>query len=248
MIKNVIRFFLFIFAVFLFLSQWYAISSTPVWFGKNDWIVTLYWKSDFFLIDWEWRKTWFIDGKEVEDLPWVTILHTYWWKSISDNSLKQIYMSEARDYKIVVIWKYSEKYSLMIKWKDYYIKLSDVDTTKWQIDRIYPSESEIVVDFDDKKTWDYSLMMNNYKYKDGGFYYHMISATWNQQVYKINWEKLDKKQENAVSYEIYGSININENKLKIAFYLEVVLWIVLLVWSIFLIKFYLKEKKQSQEA
>ena len=99
-----------------------ALGMKPVWFSWNDSIYTLEGNADIYLIDKEWRKTGYNNLNKLNEIPWVYIYVSIW----TDNTDNQsIYMSERKDLKTVIIWKWNWTYNLLVAWWNYYLKIEN---------------------------------------------------------------------------------------------------------------------------
>lgn len=202
-----------IFFYFLFI-QYTSAQMTPIGFSGNDANYVLEGKADMFFVDEQWRQSGYKNGHSIEEIPWVWTHIMIWW----DNSnRKEIYMSERKDLKLVVVWNTNESYTLLIAWWNYYLKLEGIETNEWQIDEISSKEDSIEIDFDDDKQWDYNLMMNFYKYKNWSIYYSAVRSTWDYQRYLIDWEWVDNRVPNSVKYTVEKDTDWVENKYNIIF-------------------------------
>lgn len=167
------------------------------WTNGNDTLYTLHGSADIFLVDEEWRQTGYKNWKQIEEIPWVHV------------RLNEIYMSQKKDLKVVIVWNKIEKYNLFIFWWDYYLKLEWISTSRWQIDEIISKKDSLEINFDNNKEWTYNLRMGNSAYKDSSIHYSSVYSTWNIQKYTIDWEWVSNKNEDAVKYKIEEDLNDN---------------------------------------
>lgn len=213
--KKIINFLL----IFLFIIISYTISLETIsalnliWTWKNEALYTLKWNADIFLVDENWKISWYRNWQYLEEIPWVQeVLYTW-----NNSGRKQLYMKERKELKVIVVWKKKESYSLLISSWNYYIKIEDIETNKNQIDEIIPRENSVEINFDNNKKWRYNFFMNNYNYENGNIYYLFAKSTWNIQKYIIDWDLVNAKSSNAVKYTIEKDKNDEKNKYWIIF-------------------------------
>lgn len=163
-----------------------------------DALYTLDWKGDIYMIDDQWKISWYKDGQMLEEIPWVYPYVMDWWWSSDD--WKQIYMPDRKDLKTVIVWKVDWTYKLMVAWWNYHLDIEWVETKKWQIDEIISRENSTEINFDDNKEWYYNLGMNFRRYKNWSIYFYQQKATWNPQKYVVDWEWVDKWEDNSILY------------------------------------------------
>ena len=219
-----------------------ALGMKPVWFSWNDSIYTLEGNADIYLIDKEWRKTGYNNLNKLNEIPWVYIYVSIW----TDNTDNQsIYMSERKDLKTVIIWKWNWTYNLLVAWWNYYLKIENINTSKWQIDEFIIKEDSIEINFDDNKVWNYNIMMDNFDYKDASIFYSWVPSTWDIRKYIINWDWVNNDTENFVKYTI--NWNIVENKINNNFSIneyiniyKILLWIIIFILFIIVFTLYFK--------
>ncbi len=235
-IKNLKIILLILLVVSLFLSlNARAVGSKPIWFSWNDAMYTLEGNAEIYLIDEEWRKTWYNNWNKLNEIPWVQIYVPIW--------------TDSKDLKAVIIWKWTWTYNLLVAWWNYYLKIENIKTSKWQIDEFISKEDSIEINFDDNKVWKYNILMDNFDYKNGSIYYSWIQSTWDIQKYIINWGWVSNDIENSVKYTINWNIveNKSNNNVSINEYIyiyKILLWITILILFIVGFTFYLKKTKK----
>jgi len=183
--------------------------SKPVGFPWNDALYTLDGKADLFLVDEQWRSSGYKNRHTVEEIPWVSPLITFGWSS---EDRKQVYMSERKDLKSVIVGTTKEEYTLMIAGGNYYLKIEWIPTKKWQVDEIISREDSIEINFDNDKNGTYSLIMDHYKYENGTIFYPLKTANGDIQNYTINWEWVVNKQQDSVKYTTKIDLEEKDNK------------------------------------
>lgn len=180
--------------------------SLPIWFNKTDTLFTFSWSSDLVLLDSFWRISWFLWWTILEEIPWVKVFTSnnaaIEWET-TQNKWKQIYLPQKQDLIVKVIAKWEEIYDLMIAWWDYYTKIASVETSTWQIDTFKSLVDNIKIDFDDNKTWDYDLLIDNFQENSTWTIYIDSSISIpNSQEYIIDWQKVKENTNDSVSYKI----------------------------------------------
>lgn len=217
----------------------------------SDALYTLDWKWDIYLIDEQWRISWYKDDNVFEEIPWVRPYTTMWglWSS---EDWKQIYMPERKDLKTVIVWKADWTYKLTVAWWNYHLDIEGVETKKWQVDEIISRENSTEINFDDNKEWYYNLDMDFRRYKNWSFYFYQQKATWKTQKYIVDWEWVDNKEDNSILYivndDFSSSQKLLNNGVKHDEYNGIsIYWIILIlvvVISIIWILLYLYYKKK----
>lgn len=218
----------------------------PIWFSWNDAMYTLEGNAEIYLIDEEWRKTWYYNWNEFNDIPGVDT-HVLIWGNNEDNFRQSIYMSERKDLKAVIIWKWTWTYNLLVAWWNYYLEIENIKTSKWQIDELISKEDSIEINFDDNKIWSYNIRMSKSGYNDGSIYYSWVSSTPDIQKYIINWDWVSNGVENSVQYTINWNIvenkNNNNSSINQDIYI-ILLWIATFILFIVASTFYFKKNKK----
>ncbi|EKE28180.1 MAG: hypothetical protein ACD_3C00086G0024 [uncultured bacterium (gcode 4)] len=185
-------------------NNWYK--SVPMWFNWNGTSYTLSWSSSIYISDSLWRVSWFTSSGVIEDIPWVDVIVplnvTLSWATKSN--LKQIYIPEKIDWlTIKVSWIKEENYDLKIAWWDYYTNISWVNTLTGQIDIFTTTNSWIFIDFDDSKTWTYTLLTDNFQDTlTWTVFSPWIESIIQPQKYIFDWNKVMQGSTNAISYQI----------------------------------------------
>lgn len=207
--------------VFIYYLVSYSIASSsifgwgkPIWFNDYDALYILEWNSDMFFVDENWRQSWYKNWHSIDEIPWVSNLITFWW---NDSNRKEIYMSERKDLRLIIVWKSKESYTLTIAWWNYHFKLENVETIEWQIDEIFSKEDYLFLDFDDNKNWNYNLSLSHRNYKNWNAYFGDVKITWEYQKYAINWVWVDKNISNSIVFSTEKDTDWNENKYNIIF-------------------------------
>ncbi|EKD44467.1 MAG: hypothetical protein ACD_71C00126G0002 [uncultured bacterium (gcode 4)] len=180
--------------------------SAPSWLNGNDIFLTLSWNSDMYISDSLWRVSWFTSSGVIEEIPGVEVIvpvnATLDW--VTEDNLKQIYLPQKIDWlTIKVSWNTDEAYDLKMAWWDYYTKISWVSTNSWQTDSYNLSREQLQINFDDSKTWNYSLMIDDFQNDwTGSIYRWDLKSTTNLQKYSINWQGVIANNEESIKYEI----------------------------------------------
>ncbi len=190
--------------------------SAPIWFNMYDILYTLNWKSDIIVTDSLWRISWFSWWTVLEDIPWVDVIipanATLTWTI--ENTWKQIYLPQKKDLIVKVIAKDTENYDLMIAWWDYYTKLEWIETNSWQIDTFNITREKIEIDFDNEKTWNYDLLVDDFQNNwTWTVYIWNIKTNQTKEQYTISWTWVLDNNNNAVIYEIDTNDDWNYDEL-----------------------------------
>ncbi len=166
--------------------------SAPIWYWDNDTAYSLSWSSDIYVSDSLGRISWFKNWKILEQIPWVDViipLNANPNGETIENTFKQIYLPKKKDLTIKVSWEKKESYDLMIAWWNYYTELSGVETSPWQVDEFISTIDKLEIDFDDKKTWDYNLIIKNFwDHRWWITYSPKTKVKKEAQEYSINWQ------------------------------------------------------------
>ena len=190
------------------LYYWW-VKTAPNWFDWSSSVYTLSWSSDLYVIDNFGNKSWFIDWKIIEEVPWVNVIipfNTLLKWTINENTWKQIQVTNNENLKVKIIWKKKENYDLMIAWWDYYTKISWVEINKWELDEYEFSNKEIKIKFDKQKKWDYNIKIDNFdKELKWNVKIDNIKVLSNLQKFSIDWNGLKNKvdKNNKISNIIY---------------------------------------------
>ncbi len=186
------------------INEIYSGSTSPIWFNGTDSLYALDWKSEILLIDENGNKTWYKNWKQYNEIPWAEIINQLNSLYNEENKIKYIYLPEKKDnLKVEIFSKKEESYDLMIAWWDYYTKLSNIETNSWQIDEFKTTKDKLEINFDDEKTWDYSLLMNNFDSNwSWTVYIENTQIAKEPQQYKINWDWVKESSTWAISHEI----------------------------------------------
>ncbi len=182
------------------------IKQKPVWLDFRDHFSIFFWgASDILVTDNEWNKAWYYNNEIYREIDWVwvtTIANFNPNIDIIDNT-KQIYFPQNRDdLTIQISWTIDEEYDLMIAWKDYYTKLEWVSIKSSQIDTFVSAASNLQIDFDDAKIWDYNILIDNFQ--DSGtwtLYIDSVDVIPENQSFTIDWDKVVQNTEDAIIYE-----------------------------------------------
>lgn len=178
----------------------------PDWFWESDLKFAFSWKSDLLIKDSNWRKSWFQNWEILEEIPWVEVIIpiniSINWNT--ENKWKEIYLPENQDnLTIEITWKDSESYDLMVAWWNSYTKIESVETTEWEIDTFNINKSNIKINFDDNKTWEYNILIDNFY---NGWTWEIteknILSDIKPQQYNIDWWKVYNNEFNSITYEI----------------------------------------------
>lgn len=220
-------------------SIFWSWSFKPIWFNWNDWLFTLIWEADLLIIDSKWNKSWYSDGKRYNEINWVSELIIAGWLMNSDinNDTTQFYMTENDSYTFIVTWRSKDNYDLNIKWIDYYIKFSDIEIDKWQIDIFKPSLNEVKIDFDDKKLWTYNVSIDNYNYPNLIFSDIFVKSYCTLQTYDIDWDEFLKRKWKGIIFTVDENLEkkcLNYSKYQNLFYFSIIL--VLIIFVVYIIK------------
>ncbi len=182
--------------------------SRPLWFDKKDELITLSWSNDLYVVDTSWRISWFLSWSIFDEIPWVNVIvplsDTLSWTTL--NTWKQIYLPKKQDITIKIIWKWQEKYDLMIAWGDYYTKIENVETSTWKIDLYKSSNNNLNIDFGDRKKWKYKLLIDNFNNektkKNSTIYIDNIDTVNEPQNFDINWKEVLNNTDKSIVHEI----------------------------------------------
>jgi hypothetical protein len=180
--------------------------TAPAWFSITDILYTLSWSSNMYVTNSLWEISWFKDGKIFEEIEWVEVIipinATLSWTV--ENNFKKIYLPEKQeDLKIEVSWDTEESYDLMIAWWDYYTKVSNVETSSWQTDTFEITKEEIKIDFDDSKTWNYDLIVDNFEENwTWSILIEEAEIKVETQQYDIDWNKVKENNDEAIEHKI----------------------------------------------
>jgi hypothetical protein len=178
----------------------------PIWFNDYDMLATLNWSSDFIITDSVGRISGFSGWTIIEEIPWMHIILPLnaTLTGSPNNTWKQIYLPRKQDWlTIKVVGKTKEPYDLMIAWWEYYTKVSGVTTDTGQLDSYQVTWTGTIIDFDNQKTGDYSLLTDNFQdtLTWTVFLTGMI-ATPSLQKISYDWNKVIQKKGDAISYQI----------------------------------------------
>ncbi len=173
------------------IHNWWK-KSAPIWYWEEDTAYSLSWSSDIYVSDSLGRISWFKRWKVFKEIPWVDVIIPLNanpnWETI-ENTFKQIYLPKKKDLTIKVSWEKKESYDLMIAWWNYYTELSGVETSPWQVDEFISTIDKLEIDFDDKKTWDYNLIIKNFwDHRWWITYSPKTKVKKEAQEYSINWQ------------------------------------------------------------
>jgi len=178
----------------------------PLWFWWEDALYTFKGTSSITISDSEWRVTGFSGTQILESIPWAIAIIpsrvTLDWENL-DNTWKQIYIPEnIENYTIQIESNTDENYDFMIAWGDYYTKLEWVSTSSWQIDILTSTATNLEIDFDDSKIWDYNLLVDNFQNSGTGtIYVDAVEITPELQSFTVDWDKVVQDAPDAVVYE-----------------------------------------------
>jgi hypothetical protein len=183
--------------------------STVIWFNNTDTAYSFLGAWDFYLKDALWRISWFFWWNILEQIPWVSIVNngSALIDTSPDNNFKQIYLPQKMDRLTLHIeGTTDENYTLMIAGGDYYQKLEWVPTTPWQIDTFETTGTWLTINFDDSKTWTYSLLVDNFHdywtTNTGTVYIDSTYILPQPQQYSINWTKVVQNTPDVLTYQI----------------------------------------------
>jgi len=181
--------------------------SSPIWFNILDIVYTISGKADLIVTDTAWNISWFKDWEILEEIPGVEViipLNVVEGEDAIENTHKQIYLSQKQDVTVEVIWKTNESYDLLIAWGDYYTKLESIETNPGQIDTFITSIDDLEINFDDAKTWEYNLIVDNFRETWTGTVY--VGNIWiipEPQKYSVDWVWLTQQTNNKpLTYSI----------------------------------------------
>ncbi len=185
----------------------YTWSTSPIWFSKTDTVYSLLWSSDLQVVDSQWRVSWFSWWNLIEEIPWVYVLTPLGITPSSEaqeNTWKQIYLPQKLPWlTIKVFGKTIEPYDLMIAWWDYYTKLEWVTTSTGQLDNYQVTGTGIAIDFDNQKTGNYSLLIDNFQSSlTGTIFLSDILSTPVPQKISYDWNKVSQNTSDAVLYQV----------------------------------------------
>jgi len=179
---------------------------TPLGFNENDLLFTVSWSPFLTIRDQSWNVTGIINGETIEDIPWsqvLNLMNASLDKEKEENTWKQIYFPEWQgSLTVEVSWTTNESYDLLIAWWDYYTKLEWVSTSSGQVDTFTTTATNLQIDFDDSKTWDYNILVDNFQDSGTGtVYIDSVDIIPETQNLLIDWDKVIQNNDDAVTYE-----------------------------------------------
>ena len=180
--------------------------STLMWFNGSDMVATLNGESDITITDSIWRASGFSGWTILEGIPWVRVIVPLnaTLTGSPDNTWKQIYLPQKLPWlTFKVSGKTGEQYNLMIAWWNYYTKVEWVTTSTGQLDSYQVTWTGIVIDFDNQKTGNYSLLTDNFQDTlTGTVFLSGIVSTPSPQKISYDWNKVIQKTTDAILYQI----------------------------------------------
>lgn len=111
-----------------------------------------------------------------------------------------MYFSEGRDdLTIEVVGRLDESYTLMVAGWNYYNELESVEISDGEKDIFQSQNWELIIDFDDNKSWKYNIVMDDFVNTNvETVVFNNINSTGHRQKYNIDWIEED----NLVTYEL----------------------------------------------
>lgn len=180
----------------------------PMWFNENETVYTVSWDSDIYVVDEKWRRSWFKNGKKIDEIPWVNVVIPF--TNADKNTWKQIYIPDNSNLNLTVKVKWNKKeiYDLMIAWWNYYTKIEGIETNNWELDSFVSKNNSFEIDFNDNKKWNYKLSINNSsKIWTWNIYTLDIQSNTKKHKYEIDWKWLKEDKDNSFILEIDNDDN-----------------------------------------
>ncbi len=175
----------------------------PAGFSDSELLYTFSWISDFIVRDSQWNKTGFQNGDIFEEIPGSQVLislNASWNDEQRENNWKQIYFPEGRDdLTLEVDGNLDESYTLMIAGGNYYNEIASVEIHEGEKDIFHSQNGEMILDFDDHKSWEYTIIMDDFRKPEvETVVLNNMQSTWYIQKYSIDWIE----EGNSVSYAL----------------------------------------------
>jgi len=180
-----------------------------VWTDENEIKYGLSWEGNIYLEDENGNITWYKDWETLEQIPWTEIYKEIWivkWQQIK-NTYKQIYIPDTTKLdisklKLKIQSTKNETYNLNIISKDFFTYFQNIETNSWDLDEFKITRKDIQVNFDKNKTWDYDLLVDNFKDNWTWTVFIPQVKTKILHEYQINWDKVVKDEKWAITYKL----------------------------------------------
>ncbi len=181
-----------------------------VWSDEKEIKYWLAWESNIYLEDENGNITWYKDWKVLEQISWVEIYKEIWllkWQEIK-NTYKQIYIPDITKLdisklKVKVQSTKDEIYNFNITSKDFFAYFQNVETNSWDLDEFKITRENIQIDFDENKTWDYDLLVDNFKDNwTWTVFLSQVKTIDNLHSYYIDWDKVINNKKWAITYHL----------------------------------------------
>ncbi len=180
-----------------------------VWTDENEIKYGLTWDANIYLEDENWNITWYKDWETLEQIPWTEVYKEVWivkWQQIK-NTYKQIYIPDTTKLdisklKLKIQSTENETYNLNVISKDFFTYFQNIETNSWDLDEFKITREDIQVNFDKNKTWDYDLLVDNFKDNWTWTVFIPQVKTKILHEYQINWDRVVKDEKWAITYKL----------------------------------------------
>ncbi len=181
-----------------------------VWTDENEIKYGLDWEGNIYLEDENGNITWYKDWETLEQIPWTEVYKEVWivkWQQIK-NIYKQIYIPDTTKLdvsklKIKIQSTKNETYNLNVISKDFFTYFQNIETNSWDLDEFKITREDIQVNFDKNKTWDYDLLVDNFKDNwTWTVFIPQVKTIDTLHEYQINWDKVVTDEKWAITYKL----------------------------------------------